>query len=156
VKEIHTEIDIQASPERVWEILTDFDSYPEWNPFIRRISGKAEAGARLKVYLRRSFARGIFFRSTILKAEPNRELCWLGRLVIPGLFEGKHAFIIVPLEENWTHFIQHEYFTGLLVPMLERVLDTDIRRGFKEMNHALKERAEKNIHATKEAGEWAL
>ena len=36
VKELHSEIEINAPVERVWEVLTDFASYPRWNPFIRR------------------------------------------------------------------------------------------------------------------------
>ncbi len=44
-KEIHAELDIEASPERVWEVLTDFASFPEWNPFIRDASGGLKSGA---------------------------------------------------------------------------------------------------------------
>ena len=44
MKELHSEIVIDASPERVWDVLTDFASYPQWNPFIRRISGELEVG----------------------------------------------------------------------------------------------------------------
>ena len=32
VKDVFSEVEIQASAERVWEMLTDFASYPEWNP----------------------------------------------------------------------------------------------------------------------------
>ncbi len=33
MKEIHTEIEINAPAGKVWRVLTDFPSYPEWNPF---------------------------------------------------------------------------------------------------------------------------
>ena len=46
MKELHSEIEIAASAQRVWDILTDFSSYPQWNPFIRRISGEAKIGER--------------------------------------------------------------------------------------------------------------
>lgn len=36
---IHTSIDIAAPPEKVWAALTDYERYPEWNPFMRRIEG---------------------------------------------------------------------------------------------------------------------
>jgi len=51
MKELHSEIEINASAERVWDILTDFASYPQWNPFIRSISGELEVGERLEVRL---------------------------------------------------------------------------------------------------------
>ena len=82
------------------------------------------------------------FRPTVLKAEPNRELRWLGHLLISGLFDGEHIFTIEPLGESRVRFTQREVFTGLLVPLFARGLDTDTRRGFEEMNQALKTRAE--------------
>jgi uncharacterized protein YndB with AHSA1/START domain len=51
VKELHSEIQIDAPAERVWELLTDFASYPQWNPFIRNISGQPATGERLRVRL---------------------------------------------------------------------------------------------------------
>ena len=142
MKELRTEIDIQASDERVWQLLTDFTSFPQWNPFIRRAIEEAKAGVRLEVYIQPSGASGMTFKPTVLKAEPNRELRWLGRLLIPGLFDGEHIFTIETLGVNRVHFTQREVFKGLLVPLFARGLDRDTRRGFEEMNHALKARAE--------------
>jgi hypothetical protein len=142
MKELRTEIEIQAPAERVWQLLTDFDSFPQWNPFIRSASGKVKTGARLKVRIQPSGARGMTFRPRVLKAEPNRELNWLGRLLIPGLFDGEHSFTIEPLGEDRVRFVQREVFSGLLVPLFARGLDSDTRRGFEEMNAALKARAE--------------
>ena len=80
MKELYSEIEIQASDERVWKVLTDFASFPQWNPFIRRVIGEAQEGQRLKVYIQPSGADSITFRPTILKVEPNRELRWLAGL----------------------------------------------------------------------------
>jgi len=142
MKEVHSEIEIQASETRVWQLLTDFASFPQWNPFIRWAQGEAKVGTRLEVHIQPSGARGMTFKPTVLKSEPNQELRWLGHLLIPGLFDGEHIFIIETLGANLVRFIQREVFTGLLVPLLTRGLDTDTRRGFEEMNHALKAKAE--------------
>jgi hypothetical protein len=82
------------------------------------------------------------FKPKILKAEPNRELRWLGHLLVPSLFDGEHSFIIQPLEENRVRFVQGEAFKGVLVPLFARSLQTNTQRGFEEMNRALKERTE--------------
>jgi hypothetical protein len=82
------------------------------------------------------------FKPKVLNAEPNRELRWLGRLLVPGLFDGDHSFTIQPLEDDRVRFIQREAFKGLLGPLFARSLDTNTQRGFEEMNHALRERAE--------------
>jgi hypothetical protein len=142
MKELHSEIEIQASDERVWQVLTNFADFPQWNPFMRRASGEARPGARLEVHMQPSGASGMTFKPTVLKAEPNRELRWLGHLLIPGLFDGEHILTIEPLGANRVRFVQREIFTGLLVPLFARGLDTGTRRGFEEMNRALKARAE--------------
>jgi hypothetical protein len=143
MKELHTEIEIQASAERVWRLLTDFEEFPEWNPFLRRASGKIENGAKLNVFMQPSGSSGITMKPKIIKLEPLRELRWLGHLFVPGIFDGEHAFIIEALGPGRVRFIQREVFTGLLVPLFSRMLDKDTKRGFREMNMALKMRAEK-------------
>ena len=141
MKELHAEIEINASPERVWDILADFAAYPRWNPFIRHISGELEVGERLEVRLEPPDSRGITLRPTVLSAEPNRQLRWLGHLLVPGLFDGEHTLATEPLEDNRVRFVQHEVFKGVLVPLVARSLANTLR-GFEEMNGALKERAE--------------
>ena len=153
MKELHSEIEIDASAERVWGILTDFASYPEWNPYIRKISGEPRVGEHLEVRFEPPGSRGITLKPKVLNAEPNRELRWLGHLLVAGLFDGKHTLAIQPLEEDRVRFIQGETFGGLLVPLFARGLDKGTRRGFEEMNRALKERAEtppmdNNLHTS--------
>ena len=144
MKELRSEIEIQASAERVWQLLTDFASFPQWNPFIRSARGEVKVGAPLEVHIQPSGASGMTFKPTVLKAESNHELRWLGRLLIPGLFDGEHIFTIETLGANRVRFIQREVFTGLLVAILAGSLDSDTRRGFEEMNQALKTRAEQS------------
>jgi hypothetical protein len=97
---LQTEIDIAATPDRVWSILTDFSAYPDWNPFIRSIRGVPEQGARLVVRIQPSGAKAMTFRPTVLTATRDRELCWLGRLLVPGLFDGEHRFTIQPIADK--------------------------------------------------------
>jgi hypothetical protein len=142
MKELHSQIDIDAPAERVWHLLTDFASYTQWNPFIRSISGEPRVGERLEVRIEPPGARGMTFKPAVLNAEPDRELRWLGRVLAPGLFDGEHSLEIQPLEGNRVRFVQREAFRGLLVPLFARGLLENTRRGFEEMNRALKERAE--------------
>ena len=143
MKELSAQIEIEAPAERVWGILTDFAKFPEWNPFIRQASGEPKTGARLKIRLEPTGGRAMTFKPKMLNVEPNREIRWLGRLLIPGLFDGEHSLTIEPLDEKRVRFTQREKFTGLLVPFMAKSVDRDARRGFEEMNRALKERSEK-------------
>lgn len=143
MKEVSAEVVIEAPVDRVWEILTDFAKFPEWNPFIRQMSGEVRTGAKLEVRLEPPGGRAMSFRPKMVNVETNREISWLGRLLIPGLFTGEHSFAIEALDEKGVRFVQHEKFTGLLVPFMAKSLDRDTKRGFEAMNSALKERAER-------------
>jgi hypothetical protein len=140
--QLHTNIPIQATPQRVWEILTDFAAYPAWNPFVPRISGPVAPGSRLDVQLQPRGGRGMRMRPTVLAAAPSRELRWLGHLAVPGLFDGEHGFRIEPLGTDCVRFIQEERFSGLLAPLVLRLVERSTRQGFEAMNLALKARAE--------------
>ena len=140
-KQLSSEIIINSSAERVWELITDFGDFPQWNPFIRRATGEIRTGAKLEVFIQPSGTRGMTFRPKVLKVDPYHELRWLGRLCLPWLFDGEHAFIIEPSSEGSVKFIQREKFTGLLV-LFTRGLLRDTQRGFEEMNRELKKRAE--------------
>ena len=145
--DLHTELEIHATPERVWEVLTDFESYPDWNPFIPKISGPIHVGARLDTRLQPPGGRGMRFRPTLLAAEPAKELRWLGHLIVPGIFDGEHRFRIEPLDQERVRFIQEERFTGILSRLVMRLIGEDTLRGFEAMNQALKLRAEQTTAA---------
>lgn len=140
--QLRTEIEIDATPARVWEILTDFAAYPAWNPFIRTLAGRAAVGTRLDARLEPPGSMGMRFRPTVLAAVPARELRWLGHLIIPGIFDGEHHFQIEPLGSDRVRFVQEERFTGLLAPLVLRFIEHSTRQGFETMNQALKLRAE--------------
>lgn len=139
---IKTTIDIGASAEMVWRVLTHFSSYPKWNPFIREVQGKLELGARLKVRMRLSKRQVMRFSPRVVKAIPAAELQWRGKFLFPGIFDGEHSFIIVPNGVNGVRFIQREQFSGLLAPILLPFIAKKTEEAFERMNRALKKVAE--------------
>jgi len=142
-REIDTTVDVAAGPTRVWEILTDFDAYPEWNPFIRRIAGGLTPGATLDAFMKPAGSRGMGFKPTVIAAEPNRELRWLGHLWVPGLFDGEHVFRIEEIAPGRCRLHHSESFKGILAPLLIRFLESSSRKGFEAMNQGFKARAER-------------
>ncbi len=142
MKSIHTEIEIKASAEKVWSILTDFEHYGDWNPFIQKISGEAIKGGKLKAELHLPNSKPMTFKPTCLAAEENVEFRWLGHLLIPGIFDGEHIFKIKSIGENHVKFVQSENFKGILVGMMWKSINEKTVQGFEIMNRALKERAE--------------
>lgn len=143
MQELYTEIEINAAPEKVWKILMDFPSYGEWNPFVTSIVGEQKVGEKLEVELTQPGSKPMTMKPTVRNVAPNSEFRWLGHTGIPRIFDGEHIFQIEPMEESRVRFIQREKFRGILVPFLKKMLETTTKEGFKKMNRALKERAEK-------------
>ena len=141
LRELRSEIEIDAPPERVWAVVTDFPAYPEWNPFIRRITGELREGARLEVRIEPPGARATTFKPTVRALEEKRELRWLGRLLVPGIFDGEHRLLIEPHEGGRSRFVQSERFSGFLVGLFRGML-AKTEGGFEQMNAALKARVE--------------
>ncbi len=141
--ELRTDIEIAAAPEEIWSILIDFAAYPRWNPFIRHILGVAEQGSALEVCMHPAGARGARFRPTVLVVDPPRELRWRGRLLVPGVLDDEHCFLIEPLSDGRVRFEQSERFSGLLTPLAQDRIERNLARGFREMNAALKGRVER-------------
>jgi hypothetical protein len=141
-KQLRAQIDIHATPDRVWEVLTDFAAFPDWNPFITRASGTPRVGERLTNRMQPVGGRAVTLRPTVLEADPGRRLRWLGQLLVPGIMDAEHTFTIEALGDGQVRLVQQERFRGLLVPLLSRSLDRHTLPAFEQMNQALKRRAE--------------
>ncbi len=141
-KAIKTSINISATPEMVWGVLTDFESYGEWNPFLKSISGEIREGNKIQVN-----AGGMKFSPEVLVFKENTEFRWIGKLLFKGIFDGEHSFEIIDNKDGTVTFKHEEEFNGILVGMFSKKLDTETRSGFEQMNLKLKERAESKNQA---------
>jgi hypothetical protein len=139
---LHTEIEISAPAERVWTVLTDFPRYGDWNPFIRAVSGEARQGGRLEIDLELPGGKRMKFQPRIVRLRENKELRWLGRLLVPRLFDGEHSFVLDTTPRGSVIFTQGELFGGLMVKLSPNSLFDKTRVGFEKMNEALKKRVE--------------
>ena len=141
-KEIEVEIEINASDERVWNILSDFVAYPEWNPYIVYIEREMKIGNRLYIEIKsRPHGSSGTFRPTIKRIVENRELRWLGYFFMPGLFDTEQVFTIKPMGKNRVKLLIRGNYKGLLVPFF-RLISMYERLSYERMNKALKIRAE--------------
>jgi hypothetical protein len=141
LKELTTQIEFDGTPEEVWDVLADLPAYAEWNPFIKKIDGEAKTGAKLEVRMEPEGERAMTFRPTVLSAEPGRELKWLGHLLVPGIFDGEHRWLIEDAGSGKVRFTQSERFGGILVPFLwKKLRDGGTAKGFRAMNEALARR----------------
>lgn len=139
---IHTEIEIDTSPELVWQVLIDLDRYTDWNPFITSSVGKPEVGEKLINRLRSPGGKVMTFKPMVTVVEPIKTFEWLGRLGMRGIFDGRHRFELHVLPSGGTRLVHSEEVNGVLVRALRKLLDTKTKKGFDAMNAELKTRAE--------------
>lgn len=141
MKSIETNINIKATPEKIWNILMDFENYGTWNPFIQSIKGERSLGKQLEASIGLG-EKGMTFKPIVQVVEKNREFEWLGSLLMKGIFDGRHSFVLEPISETETKLIHSESFSGIFSGIILKMIKEDTEKGFKAMNEALKKRAE--------------
>lgn len=140
-QEIRTEIIIDATAEKIYDILTNLATYSSWNPFIIQSEGEAKVGNTIKNSMKNG-DKTIVFKPKVIKAEKAVAFEWLGSLFIKGLFDGHHYFHIQKINENQINLIHGEKFSGILSGMILRKIADETRNNFIKMNRALKVLAE--------------
>lgn len=143
-RQLHTTIHIDVPADRAWVVLTDWHAYPDWNPWMTRLSGVLEPGAPLDVRVHLG-SRPIDMAPTLIDVEPGRSFRWLGRTGLPWIFDGEHRFTIEPTGAHSCRFVHGETFRGVLVESAFLLLAGPTLEGFVAMNRAFKQRCESSM-----------
>ena len=138
---IATTVEIDAHPARVWSVLVDLPAYREWNPFIVEAAGTVAAGEQLSLRMALPGREPMSIKPRLIVVEPERELRWKGRLGIPGLFDGEHAFELTPLANGRTRLDHWERFGGVLLPIAKAMIYDATVQSFHALDAALAQRA---------------
>jgi hypothetical protein len=151
-KIITTHLTLDSPVEDVWEALTTLPEYGEWNPFITSASGTLALGERLDLTIDPPGGRPMRFKPWVTAVDQHRYVEWLGRVGMPGIFDGRHSFTLTAMTSGRTLLQQSETFSGALIPFAGSVLDRT-RVGFEEMNEALGHRVSGSRPNPREASE---
>jgi len=143
--ELRMFVDIDATPERVWQVLIDLPAYPQWNPFITSAEGPLVVGGRVSITLLPLNALlRVTLSATVVEVVACRRLRFRlrwARLGIPGLFDIDYTLTLTP-QEGGVRLWEDAQFRGLLVFPLTRPVNRDASLAFDAMNTALKSRTE--------------
>jgi hypothetical protein len=142
LKTIETNIVIDSTPERIWDVLTNFEEYELWNPFMTKVVGNASLGSKIEVNIKTISGKNRSYYPIITKCETNKELRWKGKSFLPGVFDGERVFVLKKSDDDKVSFSHKEIFSGLGVKLVGNKLDENLREGFVRMNEAIKVRAE--------------
>lgn len=141
--DIFTDIEISAPIADVWRVLTDFAGYADWNPVMRRISGRAEVGSKIRIWLGLGPIK-VPMDAEVLTADHERELCWIGPPFsqLRPLVSGRHYFQLHDNGDGTVHLAHGEVFTGWLIPPGWSLGSETLERMYNEFNRALKHHLE--------------
>jgi uncharacterized protein YndB with AHSA1/START domain len=132
------EVEIAAAPDLVWEILTDLERWPSWNPDVKSMSKDSAIAAGTEF---RWKAGPGTITSTIQQVVPPRQFSWTGRTL--GI-RAVHVWRLEP-RDGATTVRTEESYEGLVARVLRRplqkTLDTALENGLRYLKAEAERRA---------------
>ena len=119
MRALETRFSVPQSPDQVWSVLIDYPSYHRWNSFMREASGEVGVGKKLKIRVYLSSGSKMSFKPKLLVVDKDRELRWMGHLIVNGLFDGEHYWALSRNARGGTDIVHGENFKGLLVGVIK-------------------------------------
>ena len=135
-KSVHHEITVDASPDKVWSILSDIKNYPEWNQVITYKEGELAEGSKLILHFTQDADTAYDVPVTVKAMIPQKLLNQAGG--ISGVMTYNHRYELEP-DNASTKVTIHEDYRGIYVPFWN---PAPVEAAYGRLNQALKERAE--------------
>jgi hypothetical protein len=141
--EVTTTVEIAATPENVWAVLADLDSYPRWHPAFLSVTGQLAPGSTLTITTTHpANGRKMTGKVKVRTVEPGRELRWVSKLA--GMTISERVFRLSPAADG-TALVQSGTYRGIGGSRGGRLTTTAITRirdAFEAINQAAKQQAE--------------
>lgn len=139
---VRASIEIDAPPERIFDILADLPAYPEWNPFTVRAESTLRLGEAIHLCVRLRGGRLSHRVEYVSKNERPAALCWGMTMGAGFLLRAERCQTLTPLGDGRTQYVSEDVLEGWLAPLVMRAYGPVMQRGFEAVASALKQRAE--------------
>jgi uncharacterized protein YndB with AHSA1/START domain len=141
-------VEIAAPSKVVWEVLTDLDRYPEWNPFCLSATSSLEMGASVEMVLADYTGNGGTFLNTeyVCAFVPERLLSWELRATPESPYAARRDQVIEPSTEGTCRYYSTDAFLGEFACDIMTETGEWVKRAFDDTAVALKRRSEL-VHA---------
>lgn len=139
---VRADLVVRPPRQKLWEILTDFAAYPDWNPLVREVRGEAVSGRSLNISLAGFGPRGESLWPHVLASRRPRELRFLLRLLPLGFLNADWRVVLVREHQGGTRLCQRIRFSGWLARWLAPRLVRTLQPAVEAMNEALRKRVE--------------
>ena len=142
MRELRAAIQISAPIDKVWQVLTDFDHWEDWNPMVNQVSGNVSVGSKLNITMRGPDTKDAMkYQPTLLEVNPPRSLRWRATMMSGLIFTNDRVFELKE-KNGGTVFINKEEFSGLMVPLFWSKMNLFVVPMLEKMNKALKNKLE--------------
>jgi hypothetical protein len=131
------EVNVKASAETIWRLLTDARGFPRWNSTVSGIDGQIRDGQRIRVHAPGTTRT---FMPRISDVVPDRRMAWIGGTA--PFLKGVRVFVVTPRPDGSTDVAMKERFAGLMLPLAKRSMP-DFGPVFTRYANDLKQAAER-------------
>jgi hypothetical protein len=136
--EIKETVEVNEPIGKVWEFLTDFAAYPDWNPYIKKVTGEFKVNASLWVQIHYPFWPPIIVKLQVAAISPPYSFSWSGKFIFPGWLDGLFLVVLYPISPEKTRIAIKERLEGILLfPPFIPVLEAQIRISIQKMCDAI-------------------
>jgi len=139
---VFTEIEINASPQEVWTVLTDWDKLKEWSSsFIGISTNKLIKGEKFVSYFKNPLTGGIMELEHVCSDyEEGQKFGWSGDIV--AKLQDHHIYSLEPIENGNTLFKQEDGLHGPHSKFMNFLIEHQMLKMYKKFNQELKQRVE--------------
>ncbi len=138
-------LDIDAPQALVWEVLTYFANYGQWNPFVPEVRCDLRPGGAIEMQVKLR-DKPLFEREWIIDVTPGVGFRYSMKAVPLGTLRSLRVQTLASLGEARTRYTSHFEIAGWLQPLVTGIFGGGMRNGFEGMALGLKARAEA-LHA---------
>jgi hypothetical protein len=143
--EIREDIEIDATPEQVWQTIIDFPNYQHWNTQLFFLGGEVKPHGKLHLRLAVQGTSPYEFKPTISHWRDQQTFAWIAVTGFPRIFDGEHFFELQAVGHGKTLVINRETYRGVLSLLMRNLpMMKDAPKGFVKMNLELKARVERS------------
>lgn len=138
---VDREVTIQASAATVWEVITDFARYGDWNPFVLQCKSSLQPGEAIdmKVAL---MSRPQQQREYIKSCDAGRGFVYCMKPFPVGALSSLRSHDIQPDGDTSCTYRSHFQLEGWMMPVVRGLLGKRLEAGFEGMTEAIRDRAE--------------
>ncbi|MEH6580508.1 MAG: SRPBCC domain-containing protein [Halioglobus sp.] len=144
---IEHELEIEASKDTVWQVITDFSTYAQWNPFIVGCICDLRVGNTIEMKV--SMVEGwkpLSQTEYISEVTPGTHFSYVSPKRPTFILRSYRSHTLTTLNTGKTLYQSHFELHGWLRPLIELLLGKSMQRGFDGMSRAIGRRSEQLEH----------